>query len=307
MAALEDLTTAVIHPLHARTLLGRSPLAQLRLQDSCVSAEHAIVGWDGAGWVVQDLGSRNGTLLDDQRLPPRVRTPLRVGSVLTLGHARCRLRLREAGPPQVLAIPLDGGAARCGDAELLALPSPEQPEVTVLRDRSGQWVLDREGARAVVGDGAVVAAGGLRFTLHLPDLLPSTREEEAPRAELRVLVVRHSADEEFIQVSCVLEERQGARTLELGARAHHALLLALARERLSDQARGVAAGEQGFVHMEDLCQRLGQDESHCNVMVFRCRQQLATAGVPGAAELIERRKPTRQLRVAVARVEVLPL
>lgn len=307
MATLEALATLEPFPLCSRTLLGRSPLAQLRLHDSCVSAEHALVSWNGREWLAQDLGSRNGTLLDDQRLPPGVRAPLRIGAVLTLGHARCRLRLRDAAPPQVLALPEDGGAARCGDPELLALPSPEQPLVTVYRDRGGQWLLEREGASAPVADGASVQAGGLRFTVHLPELLPSTREDEPPQQPApRELHLRVSADEEFIEASLHTVAGASAQTLPLGARAHNALLLVLARERLRDQARGVAPGEQGWLHMEDLCRQLRLDESHINVMVFRCRQQLAAVGVPGAAELIERRKPTRQLRVGVARLQVLP-
>jgi hypothetical protein len=156
-----------------------------------------------------------------------------------------------------------------------------------------------------------VSAGGQRFTLHLPGLIAPTIEGEllAPAVDRIGLRFAVSRDEEFIEVTVLA----GGRTIELGARAHHAVLLALARARIQDQqeaAKAPAASRlpetsQGWLYLEELAQSLRLDEMHLNVAVYRCRQQFASAGVAGAAGIIERRKPTRQLRLGVGRIELV--
>jgi transcriptional regulator with GAF, ATPase, and Fis domain len=44
--------------------VGREPDNALVLEDRCVSKHHARLRWCGAGWRLEDLGSKNGTLVD---------------------------------------------------------------------------------------------------------------------------------------------------------------------------------------------------------------------------------------------------
>jgi hypothetical protein len=87
------------------------------------------------------------------------------------------------------------------------------------------------------------------------------------------------------------------------------VLLALARSRLEDrQAGGRGArteSSEGWVYQDELASQLAMDEMHLNVAVFRCRRQLAEAGIAGAASIVERRRPTRELRLGVARIEIV--
>jgi hypothetical protein len=121
-----------------------------------------------------------------------------------------------------------------------------------------------------------------------------------------------SRDEEYI----ALAAHEGDRVLDLGERAHHAVLLALARARLADQAP--AQGESpsspaevlpesahGWMYQDELGRMLQLDETQINLLIFRCRRQLAAAGVVGAAGIVERRRATRQLRLGVARIEIV--
>jgi hypothetical protein len=39
-------------------------------------------------------------------------------------------------------------------------------------------------------------------------------------------------------------------------------------------------------------------------MLYRCRQHFATAGITSAADIVVRRRPTRQLRIEVGRIEI---
>ncbi|HYN30756.1 MAG TPA: FHA domain-containing protein, partial [Dermatophilaceae bacterium] len=75
-------TTLPLRP--AGTLLGRAPECALVLDDDYASARHARVFHDGNSWVVEDLGSTNGTYLGQERLtaPTRVST----GATLRIGQ-----------------------------------------------------------------------------------------------------------------------------------------------------------------------------------------------------------------------------
>ncbi|MCY1075189.1 sigma 54-interacting transcriptional regulator [Archangium lansingense] len=70
----------------------------LRLSDPRVSGEHLEVHAEGAGFVVKDLGSRNGTLYEGSRIG-EVR--VRVGATLKVG--RSFLRIQAEGQPWELA------------------------------------------------------------------------------------------------------------------------------------------------------------------------------------------------------------
>ena len=307
MAVLERSDTAERVVLFARHLVGRSRLTHLRLAEPSVSAEHATLSWDGRGWELHDLDSRNGTTLDGRRLAPGERAPVSRGGVIGFGSAGPRFRLVDDAPPTALALPQDGGPPIVAEHDLLALPGADAPEVTAYRNAAGEWVLERDGAAERTADGREVSAGGRRFVLHLPDVVAPTWDAAAVAPALDHVALRLSVsrDEEFVSATVLI----GARTIDLGARAHHALLLALARARLDEQRLEALLPEtsQGWVYLDDLTRDLGLDEMHLNVAVYRCRQQVAGAGVAGAAGVIERRKPTRQLRLGVARVEVVML
>jgi FHA domain-containing protein len=311
MAILERSDPHTRAVLLSRHLVGRSSLAHLRLNEPNISAEHAMLSWNGRQWELHDLGSRNGTTLDGRRLSPGERVVVTRGALI--GFATNLWRLVDDGPPVALARPLDGGKPITADHDLIALPSDDEPEVTVYRDALGEWVVERDGELERTADGREVYAGGQRFALHLPDVVASTWDAEAMAPSLDRIRLRFkvSRDEEYIAVTVLTPEGD----IELGARAHHALLLMLARARRQDQEEASKApaasrlpeSSHGWLYLEELEDNLRLDEMHLNVAVYRCRQQLAGAGVAGAAGIIERRKPTRQLRLGVGQFEIVSI
>jgi hypothetical protein len=65
--------------------LGAAPDNQVVLQDPFVSGYHARIHWDGAGWWLEDLGSRNGTFVDGRRAVPYQPESVRNGANIQLG------------------------------------------------------------------------------------------------------------------------------------------------------------------------------------------------------------------------------
>jgi hypothetical protein len=75
--------------LQLMTSLGREPTNTLVLSDASVSARHAVLTWRDGGWWVRDLGSTNGTFVNQQRVEGDV--PVDWGGVVGLGRVRFKL------------------------------------------------------------------------------------------------------------------------------------------------------------------------------------------------------------------------
>lgn len=72
-------------PLRAQgTLIGRSPECALVLDDDYASGRHARIYESEGQWLVEDLGSTNGTFVDNRRITAP--TPLTAGSTLRIGR-----------------------------------------------------------------------------------------------------------------------------------------------------------------------------------------------------------------------------
>jgi len=67
------------------TSLGADPSNDLVLDDPLVSGRHARLRWDGAGWWLEDLGSKNGTFVNGQRIVAHAAQPVAPGSKIQMG------------------------------------------------------------------------------------------------------------------------------------------------------------------------------------------------------------------------------
>ena len=81
------------HPIAAKTVIGRSYAGELVVLAGSVSRDHAELRCTEAGWVIRDLGSRNGTFVDGVRtqgtvaLPARARLAIGDVALWFLAHA----------------------------------------------------------------------------------------------------------------------------------------------------------------------------------------------------------------------------
>jgi pSer/pThr/pTyr-binding forkhead associated (FHA) protein len=85
-----SLATGQALPLQPVTTLGRAHGCTLPIDDTYVSATHAVLAWHDGRWWLRDAGSTNGTLLNDQPVP-EAETPVTFGDVIVVGTARLRL------------------------------------------------------------------------------------------------------------------------------------------------------------------------------------------------------------------------
>ncbi len=73
------------------TTLGRAPINTIVLESNLVSMEHARIYFRSNSLWVEDLGSKNGTFLNDQQLAPQKAVAVRPRDILRLGDVRFRI------------------------------------------------------------------------------------------------------------------------------------------------------------------------------------------------------------------------
>lgn len=302
MALLISSRTQQTVIVEAELLIGRSSACALRIGEPYVSARHATLRWDGEGWEVKDLGSRNGTFLNGTRLSLRIAHRLSRGDELAFGDEGEVWKLVNDDPPPVMAVPVGGGEPVLAEHDVLGIPSPSDPQATIYRDVDGLWKLElADGESTILEQQRTFHVGGRVYRFSCPDVMGATTTLRGvafgPNVALRFSVSR---DEEYVQLAAV----QGDRVVDLGSRNHNYLLLTLARARRDDAANGVAESSCGWVYQEDLLTALRTSSAQLNIDVFRIRQHFAKAGFSDVVKIIERRPSSKQLRIGVAALEI---
>ncbi|OWK37837.1 HD domain-containing phosphohydrolase [Fimbriiglobus ruber] len=119
----------------SRLQIGRLAELEVALDDTSVSRRHAEVVLADEGWVVRDLGSSNGTYLNDARLG-RTDQRLRQGDVLKIGSLVLRVQKVRGGGLSVQvgsrAVQVDAATRRSWDEAMdgFGTPSDRQPQDT---------------------------------------------------------------------------------------------------------------------------------------------------------------------------------
>lgn len=72
--------------------VGRASGCDIQLPDNTVSRTHLKISLRGEGWIITDLWSRNGTMLNERQLEPGLEFPVREGDRITLGKTTIYLR-----------------------------------------------------------------------------------------------------------------------------------------------------------------------------------------------------------------------
>jgi pSer/pThr/pTyr-binding forkhead associated (FHA) protein len=80
----------------AEILIGRDPACDCQLDDMTVSAHHAKLEYHHNQWWVEDLGSTNGTYLNQENI--NTATVLAPGDELQIGQVTLKVDLRKENP-----------------------------------------------------------------------------------------------------------------------------------------------------------------------------------------------------------------
>ena len=90
LVIVEGALTGTVLPLGTSPILiGRAPDSTIVLEDDFVSTRHAQLTPNGNHWIVEDLGSTNGTWIDRTRISAP--TVLRPGTQLRVGRTSMEL------------------------------------------------------------------------------------------------------------------------------------------------------------------------------------------------------------------------
>lgn len=296
MGTILHITSGKTVVLAAHSVVGRAPASVVGLRDPATSYDHASISWNGECWEIRDLGSTNGTWVNNERVPLKERIPLSRGAVLQFAVDEERWELNDDQGPVVIAHNLTTGATKAAKDGLLELPSEEDAEVAIVVDAAGRWIVETaDGSRHCATNGESIFAGEHFWTLVVPPDSPSvgTHKAKPPLSLATVLLRFHvSGDENHIRLDIV----NGDETIELGERALFGVLLALARKRHADEmAAKLPASERGWYDLPDLAHELEVDELIVNTNIHRLRRLFKQTGVEGGWDIIENRLKKRRL------------
>jgi len=102
-------------------IIGRSSDAEIAVPDRSMSRRHARIFCEAGEWFIEDLGSRNGTLLSGRRI--EAPTLIAIGTVLRIGSTTINVtRAGGAASPTSAGVEFDGHTVFRSAAELLKEP-----------------------------------------------------------------------------------------------------------------------------------------------------------------------------------------
>jgi FHA domain len=289
--------------LGADQLIGREPSASIRLEDESVSWRHASLRWTGLAWELQDLGSLNGTFVDGQRIAPGGRALLKLGSEIRFGQSQESWQLEEDEPPATSLVDILTGERITGLDDLIAAPKSGEPGLFLSRQANGEWLAECEDRVWEPQPMDVIAIAGRQYRFEPGIFVYATSAGKSQQLTPQSLGLDFavSRDEEHVAITIV----HGERRVELRPRAHSYMVLTLARLRLQDQANDtLSKASHGWVHQERLVRMLATTPPLLAVDIYRARRQFSEAGVSDAAQVIERRSTTHELRIGVSKISI---
>jgi hypothetical protein len=169
MGRLKDIASARTQVLEAVHIVGRAQTSALCINERYVSAQHAILRFSAERWALRDLGSRNGSFLNGERLKPGEELTLRVGHRIAFGKLEHVWELIDEEAPVVMAVPLDGGEPLLVEDEFLVLPSSADCRFTIYRDRNGFWMLAQPKGLSLISNLQTFEIDGRPFRFSCPE------------------------------------------------------------------------------------------------------------------------------------------
>jgi len=286
MGILNNIKTEESIFLKSHHVFGRnSEKADTVINIRDVSQIHASVRWNGREWLLTDF-SRNGTWIDGIRLIPGEKTRLKAGSTIrfsSLGESEWRFV--DDKPPSNVIVPLKGNGPVIPLNRFHALPNEAEPDISVYISQTGEWVCEDEKGVYPLKNGDIINHNQGVWQFFCDDPVDVTLTKKIAK-DIRFFF-HVSIDEEHV----FLKIQVGENTTDLGERAHHYMLLTLARQRLRDAEEGIDPETQGWMETHHVAGMLGLEPCHLNIQIYRSRKQIndAFSEMQNPPHVIERR------------------
>lgn len=314
LEVMKDATVALTVALDGKPVhIGRACFNDVVIDDRQVSEYHALV-WpiEGVAWV-RDLGSTNGTYVNDERLMGRL--ALKAGDEISVGGVRLRLHasrsLRSVEPPLILedgltklSVPMIRNRFRVGSAPDcdLVIPGAEAVEFMIRQDLQGMYRMSADGDQPVTIDVPFEAAGRTFTVRDTSDMFQPTIAPVSLDEDPRYKIVADMGGARG--VAATIRDLDSGEDYCVEAENRAILLCLLAQAVRSDRDDGLEPGSVGWRDDYDLRVALwgrNAGKNQLNVLLHRLRRELWGSGVD--ARFIE--KARGRTRIDVADVEIL--
>lgn len=303
-------------PLGAQPLyIGRAPENGLVIADQTVSSNHASMWIEGGAVWLKDLGSRNGTFVNDQRIKGAMQ--VHPGNAIRLGpDMELRLHGEEAGGAEFLALivedqvskvqfPIRGERFRIGgaDDDHLTIPDAEPALATLLVYDDGEVYLggdEGEEQQLKAGDAFEVAGRTFKLLALAPTYTATVEAEQAQYPYILNVTLDGISGPEAM----IIDERS-QRSHRVDAENRAILLYVLGKQWLVDKEKGLGRTDIGWCSDSDVSvgiwgRRGTTDANALHVLTHRLRKELKKNGFD--PWFIEKRR--RALRIRVKSVNV---
>jgi hypothetical protein len=304
---------AILHaiPLSETPLyIGRAPENGLVVAEATVSSNHASVWVEGGQAWIKDLGSRNGTFVNDERIgAPTQVTPsdvIRLGPEMELRVSGNR---SVQGPPQSylledmtsqIRFPVRSDRFSIGGhpRDNLVIEGAEPQAVTLLIYPDGElYVGGEEGEETAIKAMEPFEVLGRKLRL-LPISPTYTATIEAEPARYPY-ILRVNLDGVAGPEAMIVNEVNGA-THRIDAENRAVLLYVLGKQWLDDRSSDLPRPEQGWCSDADVSTGIWgkkgtSDANALHVLTHRLRKELKKAGFD--PWFIEKRRRALRLRV----------
>ena len=290
--------------LSGHCLVGRSWVCALQLERPRVSSEHATIRWQNGHWLLRDLASSNGTLVDGQVISGGQEIVIAPHQVFEFGDPQEQWEVIDVLPPAPIALSLASDEISRMSDGLLCVPNVACPSAVIRGTEDLAWILELDGDVRAINNGDTFELNRETWRVYLPaeTAAETARVEHSPIsrrganiASVRI-EIRVSRDQDDVGVIA----HTGDDAINLGVRSCFQLLYLLARSRVEDP-------KGGWLATDEILRQLGRkiESSHLNVDIFRIRRAFRDAAVPDPNSVIERR--TGHLRMGTELCEITVL
>ena len=311
MALIENINTKKVVYLKSYHTLGRNP----KKCDTCliqkdISNIHASIRWEGSHWIIYDHSSKNGTYIIQKNIPRIKSIKLTPEMIIRFGgFPDACWKVIDLDPPVPCLV------ASADNRKIIKLeshnvfPDKDNPEVTIISPEPGRWRLEKDDTIEFLSNDEILEIGSDFWRCRNLFLEDSTIDNTGinPVTAISLSELQYtfkvSLDEENVTITILSDTEK----FELGDKAHHYLLVTLARQKIKDGKCDWPSTEHGWISMDEITQMLDMNKEHINVQIHRAREQikeLASIDHPQFYYLDVIERKTGKIRLGISKIKI---